>query len=66
MLVANKLDLPDADERLELARELFGARFSIQALDAESGHGLEELRTAVVQAPPGTNLILLREGAPVR
>ncbi len=28
-------------------RELFGARFPIQALDAESGHGLEELRTAI-------------------
>jgi ribosome-interacting GTPase 1 len=47
MLVANKLDLPGAAERLELVRELFGDRFPIQALDAESGHGLEELRTAI-------------------
>jgi ribosome-interacting GTPase 1 len=47
MLVANKLDLPDAADRLELVRELFGQRFPIQALDAESGHGLEELRTAI-------------------
>jgi small GTP-binding protein len=47
MLVANKLDLPDAAERLELVRELFGARFPIQALDAESGRGLEDLRTAI-------------------
>ncbi|MGH7169057.1 MAG: GTPase [Gemmataceae bacterium] len=47
LLVANKLDLPDAAERLELVRELFGPRFAIQALDAESGNGLEELRTAI-------------------
>jgi ribosome-interacting GTPase 1 len=47
MLVANKLDLPDAAERLELVRELFGSRFPIQALDAESGRGLEDLRTAI-------------------
>jgi small GTP-binding protein len=47
LLVANKLDLPGAAERLELVRELFGQRFPIQALDAESGNGLEELRTAI-------------------
>jgi ribosome-interacting GTPase 1 len=47
LLVANKLDLPDAAERLEMVRELFGQRFPVQALDAESGHGLEELRTAI-------------------
>ncbi len=47
MLVANKLDLPGADERLEMVRELFGERFPVQALDAESGRGLEELRTAI-------------------
>jgi ribosome-interacting GTPase 1 len=47
LLVANKLGLPGAAERLELVRELFGARFPIQALDAESGNGLEELRTAI-------------------
>ncbi|HTU22256.1 MAG TPA: GTPase [Gemmataceae bacterium] len=47
LLVANKLDLPDAAERLELVRELFGQRFPIQALDAESGNGLEQLGTAI-------------------
>ncbi len=47
LLVANKLDLPDAAERLELVRELFGSRYPIQALDAESGNGLEALRTAI-------------------
>ncbi len=49
LLVANKLDLPGAAERLELLRELFAERFPIQALDAESGRGLEELRTAIYQ-----------------
>src|SRR5579871_5810815 len=47
LLVANKLDLPDAAERLEMVRELFGPRLPVQALDAESGNGLEELRTAI-------------------
>src|SRR5579884_4301183 len=47
LLVANKLDLPGATERLDMVRELFGERFPIQALDAESGNGLEELRTAI-------------------
>jgi len=47
MLVANKLDLPGAAERLEMVRELFGERFPVQALDAESGRGLEELRTTI-------------------
>jgi ribosome-interacting GTPase 1 len=47
MLVANKLDAPGAADRLEIVREMFGERFPIQALDAESGNGLEELRTAL-------------------
>ncbi len=47
LLVANKLDLPDAAERLEMVRELFGQRFPVQALDAESGRELEALRTAI-------------------
>jgi ribosome-interacting GTPase 1 len=47
LLVANKLDLPDAADRLELLRELFGQRFPILALDAESGNGLEVLRTEI-------------------
>jgi ribosome-interacting GTPase 1 len=47
LLAASKLDLPGAAERLELVRELFGQRFPIQALDAESGNGLEELRTTI-------------------
>jgi ribosome-interacting GTPase 1 len=47
LLVANKIDLPGAAERLEVVRELFGARFSVHVISAEHGTGLEELRTAI-------------------
>jgi ribosome-interacting GTPase 1 len=50
LMAANKLDLPGAAERLELVRELFGERFPIHALDAESGNGLEELRTLLYRS----------------
>jgi hypothetical protein len=49
LLVANKIDLPDAAERLELVRDLFGSRFPMQVVAAEPGQGLEELRTAIYQ-----------------
>jgi ribosome-interacting GTPase 1 len=49
LLVANKIDLPGAPERLEVVRELFGERFPIHVLSAEVGTGLEELRTALYQ-----------------
>jgi ribosome-interacting GTPase 1 len=47
LLVANKIDLPSAQDRLEIVRELFGQRFSIHSLSAELGTGLEDLRTAL-------------------
>jgi ribosome-interacting GTPase 1 len=47
LLVANKIDLPGSSDRLEIVRELFGARFPIHALSAEEGSGLEDLRTAI-------------------
>jgi ribosome-interacting GTPase 1 len=43
LLAANKIDLPEASERLEIVRELFGARFPIQVISAETGIGLESL-----------------------
>jgi ribosome-interacting GTPase 1 len=49
MLVANKIDLPDANDRLEIVRELFGQRFPLHVIDAEHGTSLEELRTAIYQ-----------------
>lgn len=47
LLVANKMDLPGAADRLEVVRELFGQRFPIHAISAEHGAGMEELRTAI-------------------
>jgi ribosome-interacting GTPase 1 len=47
LLVANKIDLPGAAERLAIVREWFGSRFPIHVISAESGTGLEELRTAI-------------------
>lgn len=47
ILVANKLDLPGAGDRLEIVRELYGRRFSIHAISAEHGTGLEALRDAI-------------------
>jgi ribosome-interacting GTPase 1 len=46
LLVANKIDLAGAADRLEVVRELFGPRFPIHVISAEHGTGLEELRTA--------------------
>jgi ribosome-interacting GTPase 1 len=47
LLVANKIDVAGAAERLEMLRELFGQRFPIHAISAEHGQGLEDLRTAI-------------------
>jgi uncharacterized protein len=48
LLLANKSDLPGASDRLDIVREMFAARFpDIVVLDAESGTGLEEARTAI-------------------
>src|SRR5947209_4831650 len=47
LLVGNKTDLPGAADRLEIVRELFGARFPIHVISAEHGAGLEELRSTI-------------------
>jgi ribosome-interacting GTPase 1 len=46
VLLANKIDLPAAADRLEImVREMFGTRFpNILALDAESGTGIDAVR----------------------
>lgn len=48
-VAANKIDAPDAAERLEIVKEMFGDRFEVHALSAEAGTGLEELRHALYQ-----------------
>jgi ribosome-interacting GTPase 1 len=50
LLAANKLGAAGAADRLEVVRELYGQRFPLHALDAESGEGLEGLRTAVYRS----------------
>jgi ribosome-interacting GTPase 1 len=49
LLVANKMDLPGAEERLEMVRELFGPQFPVHVISAEHGTGLEDLRQAIYQ-----------------
>ena len=50
LLVANKIDLPGAPDRLEIVKEMFGGRFPIHVISAEHGQGLEDLRQALYQA----------------
>jgi ribosome-interacting GTPase 1 len=50
LLAANKLGAPGAADRLEVVRELYGQRFPIHALDAESGQDLEDLRSAIYRS----------------
>jgi ribosome-interacting GTPase 1 len=47
LLVANKVDLPGAEDRLAIVRDLFAADFAIHPLSAEHGTGLEDLRNAI-------------------
>jgi len=49
LLVANKIDAPGAQEDLEILRELYGARFPLARVSAETGEGLEPLRQAVFE-----------------
>jgi uncharacterized protein len=64
LLVANKIDLPDAADRLEIVREMFqvplapggrGAggegdrRFPIHVISAEHGTGMEDLRNVIYE-----------------
>jgi ribosome-interacting GTPase 1 len=47
MLLANKVDLPGAQDRLEIVREMFAPRFPLHVVSAEHSTGLEELRQAI-------------------
>jgi uncharacterized protein len=47
LLVANKSDAEGAADRLEIVKEMFGPRFPVHVIAAESGAGLEELREAI-------------------
>ncbi len=45
LLVANKMDADGANDRLEIAREMFGEKFPFHVISAENGNGLDELKT---------------------
>jgi ribosome-interacting GTPase 1 len=47
LLVANKMDLEGAADRLEIVKEMYGARFPIHDISAEHGTGLEDLRNTI-------------------
>src|SRR5262249_33237057 len=47
LLVANKMDLPGAEDRLAVVRDLFGQRFAVHVISAEHGTGLEDLRNTL-------------------
>ena len=47
LLIGNKRDQSGAEDDLEILRELYGARFDILAVSAETGEGLETLRHTV-------------------
>lgn len=49
-LVPNKIDAPDANERLELLHELIPLDFPEYHISAEHGTGLETLRNAIYQS----------------
>jgi ribosome-interacting GTPase 1 len=64
LLAANKNAAEGAAERLDIVREMFADRFPVVALDAESGAGLEELRTAVYQMLHVIRVYTKRPGRP--
>ncbi len=47
LLIANKLDAPDATSNLEVLQELYGERFAIQSVSAETGQGMDEMRRRI-------------------
>ena len=49
-LVPNKIDLPDAQDRLELLHELCPTEFEEFVISAQEGTGLEPLRDAIYKA----------------
>jgi ribosome-interacting GTPase 1 len=64
LVVANKIDVEGAADRLEVVREMFGARFPLHTLSAEAGTGLEDLRTALYQFLNVIRVYTKRPGKP--
>src|SRR5438132_9779212 len=64
LLLANKKDAPGAADRLEIVREMFEPRLPIHVVDAESGDGLEEVRTALYRILNVIRVYSKRPGKP--
>jgi ribosome-interacting GTPase 1 len=64
LLLANKKGAPGAADRLEIVREMFAPRFPIHVLDAESGDGLEDVRTALYRVLNVIRVYSKRPGKP--
>ncbi len=47
LILGNKVDAPSAGAALEIVQKYFGSRFSVHAVSAKSGHGLESLRRLI-------------------
>ncbi|MDH7602353.1 MAG: 50S ribosome-binding GTPase [Armatimonadota bacterium] len=47
LLVANKVDIPDAQVNIDVLVELYGEQFTVQPVSAVTGEGLEDLRRAL-------------------
>lgn len=45
LIAANKIDAPGAQDRLEIVREMFEARFPMHVISLEHGTGIEDFRT---------------------
>ena len=64
LLTGNKVSDSGAQDRLDILREMFANRFPIVTLDAESGAGLEDLRTAIYRSLGVIRLYSKRPGKP--
>lgn len=64
ILAANKLDIEGSADRLEIVNDMFGAKFPIVPLDAESGNKLEDLRNAIWQMLGVIRVYSKRPGKP--
>ncbi len=64
LLAGNKMNAPGAQDRLDIVREMFANRFPISTLDAESGAGLEDLRTAIYRSLGVIRVYSKRPGKP--
>ncbi|MCI0682444.1 MAG: 50S ribosome-binding GTPase [Gemmataceae bacterium] len=50
LLVANKIDVEGAQDRLDIVKEMFGPLFAIHVISAEHGQGLEDLRMTLYKS----------------